>query len=58
MMRQNRKTHLTRICYFSSLGQGRSRIDLQGGMGIYTNTSTKKALKDIVLHYSPFTHTF
>ena len=33
-------------------------IDPSGGMGIYTNTSTKKTLKDIVRHYQPFTHTF
>ena len=33
-------------------------IDPSGGMGIYTNTSTKKKLKDIVRHYQPFTHTF
>ena len=33
-------------------------IDPSGGMGIYTNTSTKKTLKDIVRHYQPFNHTF
>ena len=33
-------------------------IDPSGGTGMYTNTSTKKLLKDIVRHYQPFTHTF
>ena len=33
-------------------------IGLSGGMGIYTNTSTKGTLKDIVGHYQPFTHAF
>ena len=33
-------------------------IDLSGVMGIYTNTSTKKKLKDIIRHYQLFTRTF
>ena len=33
-------------------------IDPSGAMEIYNNTSTKKALKDIVWYYQPFTHTF
>ena len=32
-------------------------LDLSEGMRIYTNTPTKKTLKDIVVHYQPFTHT-
>ena len=35
-----------------------SMIDPSEAMGIYINTSTENVLKDIVLDYQAFTHTF
>ena len=56
--------HQTRMCCFFVVRfedktlMPTSTIDPPWNMGIYTNTSSKKALKDIVVHYRSFTHTF